>query len=426
MRAFIITALCALLVSGQVSAQDDSVFDSAEPIVQDAEESDRNLADDLLAGTALSIGGRFLLEGEAFYTSAQDDPFSVGLNELSSTFFLDARPSSDFRAFVKGEVVYRSSSGVAFNLDELFTDFDISDTVFVRAGKQTFNWGVGIYFSPTNLVNLERIDPENPDEELSGPVSIKAQVPIGTDNATGYLILGDIEEGVAASLAARYETLLEGFEVTAGAILEDSGHWALMTTGTGTISDVTVFAEAVLEGNSDKVFAVEDSNASIGLSTRTSDSLFFSGTLGARYSTATQDDRYTLTASAQYFFNGLGYSDTDVLTANPEAVGALVGAGELSLGDLQGRGQHYGVVRVSSPDLGATELTPTLLGLANLSDGSGFLDAGLEYTGIDSGDNVTVTPSVAYRFTYGAEGAEYSPLGNSHSVTLKLNINGSF
>ena len=141
------------------------------------------------------------------------------------------------------------------------------------------NWGVGRFFSPANLINLETIDPENPDEELAGPVAVKAQLPLSTDNLTGYLLLDDIETGDDIGLAGRYEFLVEGYELTVGGLYRSNRPWAVMSTATGAVGDVTVFGELVLEGDSDKVFIVENGNSSLG--TATSDSLFVSGTVGA-------------------------------------------------------------------------------------------------------------------------------------------------
>ena len=57
---------------------------------------------------------------------------------------------------------YGADTGVSLALSELFADFDVDNRVFVRAGKQTVNWGVGTFFSPANLINLDEIDPEDP------------------------------------------------------------------------------------------------------------------------------------------------------------------------------------------------------------------------------------------------------------------------
>lgn len=396
----------------------DSIFTEIE------EDPNANPADDLLTSDKVVLGGDFSVTFDinlAFNPQEGEDAFTSGLTDLSTRLFLDARPSSDFRAFVKGDLSYDTENGVAFDLREAFADITIEDTVYVRAGKQTINWGVGLFFSPANLINLETIDPENPDAQLAGPVAVKAQVPIDSSNLTGYLLLDDIGSGNDIGVAARYEFLIEGYELTVGGVYRPENPWAIMATATGAISDVTVFGELVLEGNSDKLFIVEDSSTPLGFSTTMSDALYGSATVGARASYTTEDELYTVAGSAQYLFNGLGYEDPSVFTDNPQVVGALLGQGDLSFSDLTERGQHYLAANLSSPDIANSDVNPSAFWLGNLSDGSGFVNVSATYSGIDY-----VTPSLSYRYSYGAPGAEYSPQGDRHSLTLSLDISGSF
>ena len=445
-KKFAFTLLIAALLGSFAWAQDDSLDDTlfgdgetqeqsqdeatgddlfGDSIFTEVEEDpDANPADDLLTSDKVVVGGNFGVSLDinlGLNPEEDEDAFTSGLSDLSTRLFLDARPSSDFRAFVKGDLSYDATDGVSFDLREAFADIAIEDTVYVRAGKQTINWGVGQFFSPANLINLETIDPENPDAELAGPVALKAQLPIDTSNATGYLLLDDIGSGNDIGVAARYEFLLEGYELTVGGVYRPENPWAIMTTATGAIADVTVFGELVLEGNSDKKFIIEDSSTPLGYSTTTSDALYGSATVGARASYTTEDDLYTVMGSAQYLFNGLGYEDSSVFTDNPQVVGALLGQGDLRFSDLSERGQHYLAATISSPDLANSDVNPSALWLSNLSDGSGFVNLSVNYSGIDY-----VTPSLSYRFNYGAAGAEYSPQGNKHSLTLSLDISGAF
>lgn len=388
------------------------------------EDANATPADDLLKSETVVIGGSFEVSAEvdlSLNPEEGEDAFTGGLTDLSTRLFLDARPNPDFRAFVKGDISYSATDGVAFELREAFSDINIAETVFLRAGKQTVNWGVGRFFSPANLINLETIDPEDPGAELAGPVAVKAQVPLGADNLTGYLILDDIGSGDDIGLATRYEFLVEGYELTVGGIYRSERPWAVMSTASGAIGDVTVFGEVVLEGNSDKMFILEDPASPVGLRTASSESLFVSGTLGAQYSYTTDDELYTVTGSAQYFFNGEGYEDPSVLTDNPAGVRALLEQGELSPVDLTERGQHYAAALLSSPDIADTNLTPSAFWLGNLSDGSGRATASLGYSGVEN-----FTPSATYSYGYGTAGAEYSPRGDEHRLTLGFTLAGSF
>ena len=400
----------------------DDLFGAQNSFVSAAGASTANPAADLLTSETVTLGGDFRLTADlelALNPEEDEDTFTSGLLDLKTRLFLDARPSRDFRTFVKGDVAYSTVNGVSLALREVFADVSVADTVFVRAGKQTVNWGVGRFFSPANLINLETIDPEDPDAELSGPVAIKAQLPLGTDNATGYLLLDDIETGDDIGLAGRYELLLEGYELTVGGLYRSNRPWAVMSTATGAVRGLTVFGEVVLEGDSDKVFVVE--NGDLPLDTAVSDSLLVSGTLGAQYRVTTEDDLYTVTGSAQYFFNGLGYEDTSVFTDDPAAIGTLLQEGKIGVSDLTARGRHYAAATLSSPDIAKTDLTPNAFWLGNLSDGSGQAEVSLEHSGVKN-----LIPSVSYSYAYGAVGAEHSPRGKRHMLKMALEVSGSF
>ena len=415
---------------------DDDLFGGGDDLFGDRifteveDDLDANPAEDLLVNEGVSIGGNFGVFAElnlSLNPEEDIDSFTSGLTNLSTRVFLDARPNSDFRAFVKGDISYDTTDGVSFDLRETFADIDIANQVFIRAGKQTINWGVGQFFSPANLINLETLDPENTDAELAGPVAVKVQVPIGANNATGYLLMDDLSSGKDIGVAARYEFLFEGYEVTVGGIWRNEDPWAVMTTVSGNIQgidlidDVAVFGELVMEGNVGKTFIVKDSSTPLGYSTSTSDDLYISATVGARADYTTEDELYTLSGSVQYFFNGLGYEDPSVFTDNPQLVGALLGQAELSITDLTERGQHYLAANFRSPDIANSDFTPSALWLGNLSDGSGFLNASISYNGIDN-----LTPSLSYRYSYGAEGAEYSPRGDKHSLMLGFSLAAPF
>ncbi len=374
----------------------------------------------LEGGTTVGGSFEFSLEGTLELSPEGEFGFRSGTTELQTRLFVDARPQSDFRVLASGNLGYSTAQGGLFSLHELFADVEL-DTVFVRAGKQTVNWGVGYFYSPANLINVERIDPENPGEELSGPAALRAQLPIGNDNLTGYVLTDDFGDELNLNAAARYETLLSGFEVTTGGVARDDGAWAVMGTATGGVAGVTVFGEAVLEGNTNKVFVLEDAAAPLGLSTTQSENLFFSGTFGGRYTFETDDDLFSLTATAQYFFNGQGYADPGVITDNPSAVAGLIESGELSQNDLAERGQHYLGVNAAATEFYDSDFTPSVLWLANIGDSSGLVNVGVNYA-----LNDFFTPRLEYSFRYGAAGSEYNPAGQQHSLVVALDVSGTF
>ena len=411
-------------VLGQVAFGDD-LFGNTGLVTEVDENEDATPFDDILKSETIAIGGRFSISSaiNLDLNSGGGVVVTSGLANLSTRLFLDARPTSDFRTFLKFDRNYNTETGLSVSLREMFADITVFDTVFLRAGKQAINWGVGLFFSPANLINIERIDPENTNEELAGPVSLKGQLPIGTtSNLTSYVLMEDLEDERNFAAAARYEFLFRRSEITTGLIYQVNGPWAAMATITGAIKDVTVFAEIVTQGNIARMFIVEDDAG--GYLTSTSDGLFASGTAGGRFSYNTEDDRFNINAAAQYLFNGLGYDNPRLFSEDPSALSFLLGQvalGNMSPSDLLDRGHHNAALSLSSRDIGGTDVTPSFFWLSNLSDGSGLITAGLAYSGIEF-----ITVNLDYRNFYGPTGAEYSVIGPSNSLGLSIKISQSF
>lgn len=426
-NTLLILLLAAAPLAWAQSGVDDDLFGGGGLVAEVAPSSAQAPVDDLLAGDGVRLGGdlsftarmQLDLDGEA-----GEDPLATGLDDLSARLFVDARPARTLRLYLEGQASYTTGSGLELGLREAFADVTVFDTVFLRVGKQTLNWGVGIFYSPANLLNTERLDPAAPDAQLDGPVAVKAQWPIGTDNLTGYLIVDDLRDDSDLAVAARYEFLLDGYEITTGALVHVDGPWALMATATGSIADVTVFAEAVVQGNTGKVYVEPDDASPIGYRTTRSEAVAASATVGGRYGYTSDDGLFSVSISAQYYLNGLAYADPLLFVADPAALAFALGqidAGTMRLSDLADRGQHNVAARIVLDDIGASDLTPSVLWLANLSDGSGLVRTELAYTGIEH-----VTLALGSRHAYGPDGAEYSVGGAGHTLDLSISVQGAF
>ncbi len=414
----------ALFGGSDSSGSEDDLFGGSSGLVSEISATDVVASDELLTNETVDIGGRISSSVKLTYdpdAENAEDAFKSGLDNLGARIFLDARPSTDLRGFIKGDIDYDTDDGLSYDLREMFIDTDINNQVFIRAGKQTINWGVGRFFSPANLINIETIDPENPDAELAGPVAAKVQYPIGNNNLTGYALVDDIENGNPIALASRYEFLAGGSEYTVGGVYQFDNPWSLMSTVSTNIGDVAVFAEAVLEGNVNKKFLVLDDTSLLGVSARTSDDLYFSSTIGASYNYSNDESDFSIFAFGQYYFNGLGYADISIAKDYQQAIGALLAQGQISVADLFNRGQHYGALSISSPDFLKSKLTPSIFWIGNLNDASGRINLGLSYRGIDN-----ITPSFSYSYGYGDTGTEYSPFGADQSMSLSVSLGVNF
>jgi hypothetical protein len=288
---------------------------------------------------------------------------------------------------------------------------------------------VGYFFSPADLLNITEIDPEDPEAELEGPVSLKVQIPIDEHNVYLYTVFEDAESLEEVAVAPKMEILLGSTEIGLGGFYRKDDSPAVMTTLTTSFSEFDVFAEGILSFGSDRRFVVEDADAVVmfggfpiplGISTETyDDTVFPSITSGIRYSFSDDYALFDVSVAAQYYYNGQGYADPDILSDNADAVGILLFNEELTAADLSQIGRHYGAVSVSWVGLLDSDFTVSGFWIGNLADGSGVITPSLSWNVIDDLD-----VSLLSSFYYGGEADEYTPLGDTASLTLSVNFGG--
>lgn len=404
----------------------DGLF--GDSFISDKTASQEDASNSLLEQDKISIGGSlsFYLGANALLSSRNNDwkgSFNSNAASVNGRLYLDARPSRDMRFLIKTNLGYSSASGSNFDLHEAFIDTDVNKQLFIRAGKQTINWGVGSILRTANLMNLQGFDRDKPNQELAGPVAIKLQYPLGVNNLTGYGFTVSRNGENALGLAVLYEYLVGGYELTSGAryVLGDNP-WAMMTTARGAIrtpiGSISLSAEAVLEGNIDKRFVIPDGKG--GITTATSEALFFSGEIGASYNNS-KNENFPYYLSAAYAFNGKGYDDSSILRNNAAAIPALIGAKKLSFSEISHTGQHYMSFGLSVLDIAKSKVGVSSNWFGNLSDGSGSLGINLSYSDRKYLSDY-VSPRLSYSYNYGANGTEF---GNSAGHQLRLQVSVS-
>lgn len=110
-----------------------------------------------------------------FLHEFDDDDIRFSKNlivKMRAYFILDSQISKDFR--VRTRFYYQIPS-YSFTLQDFYFDYTLYDTVFFRAGKYNYSWGISGNFRFTNL--LARI-PEN-KLYYHDPFIFKVDVPIG-------------------------------------------------------------------------------------------------------------------------------------------------------------------------------------------------------------------------------------------------------
>jgi hypothetical protein len=129
--------------------------------------------------------------------------------------YLDARLPRQAKVFADVEATYLSQGQTtSVALQELFLDFNLAQTAYFRAGKQTLQWGRCYLWNPTDLINVERPHFVRKIGTREGAYGLKLHVPFGTVvNIYDFLDTGAASEAGAVANALKLEALLGNFEV---------------------------------------------------------------------------------------------------------------------------------------------------------------------------------------------------------------------
>lgn len=429
------------LFGSAIETDDDALFGASddvfsEPLVSEIEETETDIASILLSSDEVRIGGRYSMSisggaGWADLSTVADNLFEPDATplttDLSAQIYLDARPDEELRILAKATTSYPFETGDdrsfedVVRVDEVFADFQWGDSVFFRAGKQTLNWGVGYFYSPADLLSLAEIDPDDPEAELEGPLAVKANIPVDIHNVYLYVLPEYADEPLDTGVAAKGEVVVGDMEITGGIIYQRDIAPAGMMTLSTTLGDFNVFAEGMVSYGSNRRF-VRETEGFPGVEVYTvDDEIFFSATAGTSYSYSPDEREGSLMITAQYLYNGEGYEDPAILTDNQMAIGGFLTAGDLVPGDLMNAGRHYSAAQVSWRNILESDVTGSIFWLQNYSDMSARVTPSLSTTLFDA-----VSLSLQMPLAFGESGDEFSPTGDSLSLSLTASLSEAF
>lgn len=443
----------------------EALFD--EEIV--AEESSPGQADSktgshplggLLKTEAVRIGGS--ISGTVDVSGTWDKPWTAGFDlfapdsqnlspALKGFLFFDARPDEAFRvhgsvktdwpfsgtysvlssASLAGSTLSTSNTKISVpdvRIFELFSDFQLGDRVYFRFGKATVKWGVGYFFSPADIINLEQIDINDPTAQREGPLQFRVLVPFGqSQNTASFYTIFDAsnQDFSTTALAGKAEFVLGRYELGLGAYYRSDTAERAALTLTGPLGAFDMFAEGVVSRGSPKTFysfLTIDPYYSASKPADHRNTIYLSGTAGFIYN----DQDSNITVVGQYYYNGEGYSESErssaITTLNALLALPLLDSQKHRLNALgkafaYGSGMHYAAANLSYSEIGGSRLSASILGLANLSDFSGLVQPSLSWK---IADRLKLTGSAL--FFYGGPETEYGVLRPDNPVTLSLSL----
>ena len=351
-----------------------------------------------LEGNKLRIGGSLdssLKLNCNWAEPYEPKPDSTLKTNLNANLFFDARPVENLKIYGKfsfGFPFEKSLSGLAvlqkkqlpllpndiavpigvngavnISIRELYTDFSLKDIAFFRFGKHAVKWGTGYFYSPADIINISRIDPQDPEADKEGPLSLRTHIVIPrTQHNLWFYLLPPTESGFKTentAVAAKAEFVFGNWEWGIGGRYRYEQAPKLITTLSGSIAGkVAVFAEGVFAWGSDYIY-YKNGDYNSGYTEK--NKAFFQATAGASYSNA----KTHTSVAAQYFYNGFGYRNTKEVQSIIEAGFAEAQKGNLlhssvraagnitSMGNI---GQHYIACTLSQNKIGTEKLRAQL------------------------------------------------------------------
>ena len=225
MKAHILALFFPLsTVSAEGSFDESSFFqDSAQASAPGAIRADtsRSAGANIVAAVAesgpkVTFSGDLFAVGQTSWRKDGIDTASAAGSQLVGDATVEARLSTGSRVMaifeVDQDVTHDSSS---FHVREMFVDGNVGDgLVWIRAGKQVLQWGRGILWTPTDLVNVEGQTLVARAGSREGASGLRLQVPVGqAANIYGFVNLSHVDAFDSLSAAWRAEAAVGPAEI---------------------------------------------------------------------------------------------------------------------------------------------------------------------------------------------------------------------
>ncbi|QHX42189.1 hypothetical protein GWP43_00530 [Treponema vincentii] len=366
---------------------------------------------------------------------------------IGANLFFDARPVQDLKLYGKfifefpfeknlnGKISVPKSlvppNGVDipvsvngspnFKIWELYTDFSTKDIAFFRFGKHTVKWGTGYFYSPADVINISRIDPQKPTEDREGRVSLRTHIVIPKTQYNIWLyLLPDTEtfKPQYTAGAAKAEFVFGDWELGVGGWYRYEKAPRFITTLSGSIAGkVAVFAEGVFAWGSDYTY-YRDDDALTPYTVKNKP--FFQATLGGSYSNA---DSHTMLAF-QYYYNGFGYTNSRAADRIADSAADALNNKNFTdpslkkyenIAAMGNRGQHYIAFTISQNKIGTEDLTANLFQQFAISELEGLTTLSLNWKIFKF-----VQMSTGSIFSYPLSPASHSKGSIGYNLSFKL------
>lgn len=230
--------IAVLLALGALGAQDvdETALFSDTTVVSSAPADPGPAKTDSVAKTRVLLGGDLECLGQGSWKRSSVLPGSGdGVARAVGTASLDVRLPSGERALAVFEVSQEAQADTtAFAVRELFLDADIAERVWIRAGKQVLQWGRGILWTPTDLVNVEGKTLVERPGAREGATGVRIHVPVGRGGISAFAPLAHVDAADSLSAAVRAEAVVGRAEIVLSSwFKKDAPHVVGLDASTG-------------------------------------------------------------------------------------------------------------------------------------------------------------------------------------------------
>jgi len=325
------------------------------------------------------------------------------LNTLTKgDFFLDVRLQKGVKAFGDigiTQLAQPASSSLPIStlveFKELFVDFNLNHSIYVRSGKQFSNWGRSFFWNPVDFVNRDTKNFNNLNAIRSGVTGTRLHVPGGSgQDFYLFLDLNDVHNLDQIALIPKWNFLLGNAEFGLSALIKNKSECRYGFDFSTAFWGWNVASEVALSHGNDRQVLQENAQVLSFGSIRDRwvplVTLDFSKTLNWE-----RADR--IRVNWEGFYNGAGYRE-NVLSDPKKRVFLLTNNGIAH--HYFSRTYHAMFVTISEFPNHDTSLD--LNALQNLVDGSGVLSLGLTYQVVDG-----LTLRGAFSAYFGSGDSEY-------------------
>ncbi len=382
----------ALLISNAVTVaavNEEELFSDGDFILAE-EEIVRNNVDEELGKPRLGFSGeintRFKhtsYSAENDWLALANDDYRILTGQTILDFFVDHRFNRNFRSFAnvefEGIVEDNSQSGTTedFNycIKEFFIDVNLKQKVYSRLGKQVLQWGLGYFWNPTDLINIDQKNFFDLDRGREGAYGIKAHIPYGMKkNVYLFLRMDEEDKTKLHSLSGKYEFLAGNTEMSFSAWCKENSKPVFGFNISGRLSDLDLRAELCVANEYD-AYTMDYETLEI---TKEQGNLIPKACFGLTKYYDHGDIRDRIMVTGEFYYNGAGYEKNiiDRIKDNPRAKGLFMER----VYQPYRNSKYYLALFSSIQKFIVPDLTLKINAIGNLADHSVTASCGIDYS----------------------------------------------